>query len=276
MERKTVNGFNKLGYSVKSLINHKALLISILIALGLSLFYIWKNWSIFSLTSQHLYSDFIDPVVNIFTFLTALLIGFYNLYENWKDSLEKRLSIFYIYYYDSMEEIERSLIEIPSDKQDAKLKKEKYIQFLKSNELKEKTSYCVMICDEALLAHEGDIRNWGQQLGRQLAKANLDFHPFFKLGHKNEIVRIILDNKQKFTRQYMLYVFLESIPQVLVDINAGLLSTENYDDSPTNKIKKFKFIEIEQNEVVNYKEMRHFIDHLKLPTNVKEIEPEVI
>ena len=36
-----------------------------------------------------------------------------------------------------------------------------------------------MVCYEAHLAHEGDIRNWGQQIGYQMcAKQQLDFSPF--------------------------------------------------------------------------------------------------
>lgn len=43
-------------------------------------------------------------------------------------------------------------------------------------------------CYEAVLAHEGDIRNYSQQIGKQMLGGNLNLHPYFEIG-KAEIKR---------------------------------------------------------------------------------------
>jgi len=267
MERKVLSGISKFMLSIMSLSKQTALLISVLFAILLSAAYIGLNWSTFSFSSNHFFEEFIDPVINILTFLTALLIGFYNLYINWKNSIEKRLTVFYIFYFESIKHITESMKDLPAKTQEKKLKD---IEFIEKNHLKEKTSYTVMICDEALLAHEGDIRNWAFQLGKQLAKGDLDLHPFFKLGENNDVVKISLATKAYFTKQYMLYIFLESIPGNVIEVNAGQLSTENYDDSPLSRIKNFKVKEIQQNKVFHYQEMRDYINSLDTITQIED------
>lgn len=273
MKVKILSGSEKLKYSLKSLRNHTALNISIFLAVILSLIYIIFNRSIFQFNSPNFFADFIDPIINIFTFLTALLIGFYNLYSNWKNSLEKRLTVFYVYYYDNLSEIEKTFEELK--KPEEKKKKEMELEFIKQYELSEKVSYCVMICDEALLAHEGDIRNWGQQLGRQFTKGNLDFHPFFTLGYNKDIVKVTIGENVKFTKQYLLYVFLESLPQHIINLGSGLLSTENYDDSPTSKIKYFKIREIDHKKIMSFQESKKFIEEMHYITSSENQSEEL-
>ncbi len=273
MVRKVLSGSEKLKYSLNSLRNHTALNVSIFLAVILSVIYIFLNRSILQFDSPDLFADFIDPIINIFTFLTAILIGFYNLYSNWKNSLEKRLTVFYVYYYDNLSEIIRAYEE--QKKPEEKKKKEMELEFIKHHKLKEKTSYCIMICDEALLAHEGDIRNWGQQLGRQFTKGNLDFHPFFTLGSNKDIVKVTIGEAEKFTKQYLLYVFLESLPLHIINLESGLLSTENYDDSPTSKIMYFKIREIDHKKIMSFQDSKQFIERMDFITKTKNESDEL-
>jgi hypothetical protein len=54
----------------------------------------------------------------------------------------------------------------------------------------------VMICNEAYLSGENDIRAWGQQIGRQMSKnQSLDFNP--DIQQTQTEIRTIIENKKK-------------------------------------------------------------------------------
>jgi hypothetical protein len=120
-----------------------------------------------------------------------------------------------------------------------------------------------MVCEEAFLAHEGDIRNWAQQLGRQIEGDNLSFHAFLTLGKKTEIIRKRISNRSFYTRQYILYMFLDKIPQCIIKNNNGILSTDNYDDRPTSTRTGFKIKEIDYKETLSYVDVQDFIKAMK-------------
>ena len=68
-----------------------------------------------------------------------------------------------------------------------------------------------MVCYEAHLAHEGDIRNWGQQIGFQMCdKQQLDFSPFLdvsRLGVQRAGDSVFV--------HFRAVIYLRKLPQVL-------------------------------------------------------------
>ncbi len=66
----------------------------------------------------------------------------------------------------------------------------------------------VMMCKEAALAGENDIRAWGQQLGKNMAGDNLTFEPFFHIRSdppkRNELLG--------FYKPYLLTMHLTKLP----------------------------------------------------------------
>ncbi|MCO5232091.1 MAG: hypothetical protein M9958_13145 [Chitinophagales bacterium] len=81
--------------------------------------------------------EVIDPVAGIMTFITTLVIFGFQAKKNWEDSLEKMLSVEYIY---------------TGEEQDLLIAK----------------------IENAYLSGESDVRQWAQSLGQQIM-GNLDF-----------------------------------------------------------------------------------------------------
>ncbi|MCK9220720.1 MAG: hypothetical protein M0P47_11815 [Bacteroidales bacterium] len=199
------------------------------------------------------YHESVYPIITLLTFFTALMLGFYNRINEWKNSLEKRLTIIYIYYYESIQDVEINASINPERLKD--------VEFIKKRHLKPKTPYCLMIFEEAALAHEGDIRAWGQSLGQQInCNHRLEFYPFYSLGENKEIV-MVEDGKgdTHITRQYSFFMFLEKIPEVIHNNNCGLLITDNYDDTPVNVKKKFDIREFSYKHHKKYLLLKQFI-----------------
>lgn len=71
----------------------------------------------------------------------------------------------------------------------------------------------VMICKEAHLASEADIRPWGQQIGRQMAGEDLQFYAFFETSDG----RPIRNQQGDIYKPYYLSMFLSEIPERLQD-----------------------------------------------------------
>ncbi len=104
-------------------------LIAIIVFLG-----IW-----YGLDDDHtnIFWEWIDPVAGIMTFITTLAIFWFQARKNWEDSLEKMLTVEYIYTGGE-------------------------------NEL------LIAKIENAYLAGESDVRQWAQSLGQQIM-GNLDF-----------------------------------------------------------------------------------------------------
>lgn len=81
--------------------------------------------------------QWLDPVAGIMTFLTTLTIFWFQAKQKWEDSLEKMLTVEYIYTGGKNEKI-------------------------------------IAIVENAYLSGESDIRQWAQSLGGQIM-GNLDF-----------------------------------------------------------------------------------------------------
>lgn len=204
------------------------------------------------------FNNWIDPVVTVMTFIIAIALGISDIYDKWINSIEKRLTVFYVYYYESLD----SLMATTQSPHSVTIEQE--IEYLNKNSLKEKTPYCMLVFDEAFLPHENDIRNLAQQLGRQQESGELKFHPFITLGKNNSIVMRNIDKENRFTRQYSVFMFLSRIPKCVFQNGYGLKSYDNYDDTPINKKAKFIIKEIDYKQMKEYKESRRFIDTLEI------------
>lgn len=64
-----------------------------------------------------------------------------------------------------------------------------------------------MVCYEAHLAHEGDIRNWGQQIGLQLCDERLELSPYLDIQR----LGIEVDKAATFTH-FQAVIHLKKIP----------------------------------------------------------------
>jgi len=200
------------------------------------------------------YHEIIYPIITLLTFFSAFLLGIFKIYEDWKNTLEKRLTIFYIYYYEDKETIKKISISKPE-------RAIKDIEFIEKKELQPNTPYCFIVFEETALAHEGDIRAWAQSLGQQINDGTrLEFYPFHSLGRNQEIVKV-KDNHEEthITRQYSFFIFLEKIPEIIHINESGILITDNYDDTPINKKKFFKFIKFNYQDHRAYKQIKQFL-----------------
>ena len=66
----------------------------------------------------------------------------------------------------------------------------------------------VMICKDAVLVSEADIRRWGQQIGRQMNKNhNLDFDAFFEIKEGDPAV-----GRGQYYKPYYLVYYLTELP----------------------------------------------------------------
>ena len=69
----------------------------------------------------------------------------------------------------------------------------------------------LMACYNVLLFNESDARAWAQQIGRQMAKDNLDFEPFFQFKDKG----IVTTKNQEKIKQYEMTFYLTKVPEKL-------------------------------------------------------------
>ena len=117
-----------------------------------------------------------DPILGLATFLVAVVIWLTNTAKDWEDRLDKLLTVSYIDLNTNRE---------------------------------------VIRCENAFLAHEGDIRNWGQTLGRQsIGKNPKGFYNSFDFSNILEMKPPEIRHQgQKFYKHYMATFFLTALPK---------------------------------------------------------------
>lgn len=70
-----------------------------------------------------------------------------------------------------------------------------------------------MVCYEAHLPHEGDIRNWAQQIGRQMCHGEyLDFSPYLDLDDLG-----VVNRSGHSFKLYQAVIYLKRVPKNLAD-----------------------------------------------------------
>lgn len=214
---------------------------------------------------------YLEPILTILTFLVALMLGISDLYDRWVNSLKKRITVYFVYYIDSINELKERL---NNSKNPDEIKYLEYeIENINKLNLKEQTPYCVLICEEALLHHENDIRNFSQQIGRQFENGgNLGFCPFMTIGYQKDIIKKTINGETLVLNQYSAFLFLNKFPKCLSD-GKGRIWLNNYDDTPTNTEEKFKIKEINYKSIVSYEESNTYIqgiERVKEKTEISE------
>ena len=117
---------------------------------------------------------FVERIALVLTLLAAFLLWLRELDKDWEDSLPKRLTVKF-----TMSDPNKPLME----------------------------------CHEAYLAHEADIRNWGQQIGQQMNKQKrLSFDPNMQTENPQ-----ILTKCGKPYKLYTIIFFLAEKPEVFND-----------------------------------------------------------
>jgi hypothetical protein len=112
-----------------------------------------------------------DPLLGLSTFLVAIVIWLTNTAMDWEDNLEKKLTIIYKHSLDNRE---------------------------------------VIRCEKAYLAHEGDIRNWGQSLGQQTI-GNTKVRFLFNASKFDKVDKIEKLNNRYF-KHYIATFYLVELP----------------------------------------------------------------
>lgn len=138
-----------------------------------------KNLDVTSLDSW--WNAWGDPVTGLSTFLVAIVIWLSNTAKDWEDRLDKKLTVIY---------------QLPSE-----------------------NNREVIRCENAFLAHEGDIRNWGQSLGQQTIGKNQQHRlVYFDFSNSMEVRQpdIKLSNGH-FYKHYTAIFYLKSLPKDILE-----------------------------------------------------------
>ncbi len=117
----------------------------------------------------------------------------------------------------------------------------------------------IMTCHEAFLSGEADIRQWGQQIGSQMAGELLSFYPFISSAKESNRYDITL--KEVF-KPYEVIFYLKTIPNANKKLaDKYLVWWDNTDKTKGNKHvyfssqpSKYKSIKDAENELVLQKE----------------------
>lgn len=81
----------------------------------------------------------------------------------------------------------------------------------------------LLICKNAILTSEGDIRQWGQQIGSQMNRNQaLKFEPFFEINIGKPIVKY-----GEYFKPYYLIYFLSDLPSDIPNIQS-LFNNQQY------------------------------------------------
>lgn len=118
-----------------------------------------------------------DPVLGLSTFLVAIVIWLSNTAKDWEERLSKKLTVSYLLLSDNNREVIR--------------------------------------CENAFLAHEGDIRNWGQSLGQQSIGKDTE-HRLIYFDYSNTMILekpIIVPGQKEFYKHYVAIFYLKSLPK---------------------------------------------------------------
>lgn len=185
--------------------------------LYLIMFYSYKFEGI---NIQDKWYNFLDPIASIMTFITTLAIFYMQAKTKWENSIEKRLSVTYIF--------------VGNDGDEDNVEVAKII--------------------DAYLPSESDARAWAQSLGSQIM-GNLDFDM-----HWDESKSKIEFNEKlgDFVKRYSLKVYLTTDPRNVISLKTQKEKTILFEDPEkiivTNdklekfKNKKFKHSKLSQDE----------------------------
>ncbi len=182
-------------------------LIAILLTLGTIVWVVISNQCDFGEMNQdNWWIKWFDPVIGLSTFIVAIVIWLMNTAKYWEDSLDKKLSVVY----------------------------------------KESGGRTVIQIENAFLAHEGDIRQWGQTLGRQAVGKGKDGRDIYFDINSNIVLEkpVVVKNNSTYFKHYSVLFMLTKLPPENIDgenLEKGMFL---WDEGGT----KARFIPNENNE----------------------------
>lgn len=295
---KTTNQLRLLFKSIFSKTNYIAIFFLVIAVLACFMIYklgfaVWN-----SSDNQQAWTTAIDPFITIMTFLIAALIGVKNIREDWEHSIEKRLTIVFLFSPSIMPElnIEQIDLKIKSleeelkkayntsietfDRQETMLKekeklkseisKSKFDKFLLASKLELMKIYPVAICLEAFLINENDIRAFAQQVGAQMSgERNLEILPYFHtgrpiIGEKKYYNSFLSKNDRKWVKNYIIGIYLKQIPVKWIEMGVIQVWDGNYEDTPNNQTYSLNIKESSLEIIDNYYELCKFIEENKI------------
>lgn len=297
MEENNIKKSNQLVLTLNALLSKNNYLLGIILVLGIvgagAMFYF--KFVQGGKTNADCWTGTIDPLITWFTFWVAILIGLRNIRKDWDANLEKRLTVIFLfspakYPTAKLDDLEATLESIKSELENLNKNKDDFSSetsnkknhlttrinninndwFILKNKLEINAIYPVAICLESLLMHEEDIRNWAQQIGRQMAGGQLlNLLPFQHKG--KETIRKVsyynsFLNKQdkKWVKHYLFGVYLSSLPTEWIKENKVMVVDDNYEDTPVNTKYDIKICKTSLEIVDNYDKLHAFIESNKI------------
>lgn len=272
-----------LGFAKRfmAVIGHKwwysVFVLVLFMGVALIVFRINGAMNIWSVGDSVAYSKYIDPILSIFTFVLAAIIGLQNLDRAWTDSLDKRLSVCFYYKYDKNEFIELELKDIKKKAQELsqglkelndKARKQvlgeiaRYHQEIGRREMKLESGiyYPLIFCFDAVLGHESDIRSWAQQLGAQVDGGRFLKFSAQQVYGKKEKTPLVIEGKSKFVLHYSFGYCLNSIPNVVLKEKMTLIDDNNFNNTEQIKRRKIVTKEIKLAIIKSRDSLRRFVD----------------
>lgn len=151
-----------------------------------------------------LYARWIDPVLTLFTFVLAFIIGYQNLRKEWEENMSKRLSVVFLY-------------------------QAKDDPAIPTNGLIPGQSYPLIIYFESTLGVESDIRAWALQLGKQATGED-----FLKLKSKQSFGKketLFIPAANKFVMHYTYTCYLSELPERVKGAGQTIVIDEHHSDA---------------------------------------------
>jgi len=229
--------------------------------------------------NKNFWTHIIEPFITAITFLLASAFGIIGIYKSWENSLSKRVTYAFVFSFNKTyienlkkgefegkfpnEEYFKTLNDKIDEKDNFLVLYKKYFKKLGLKEWPDENDlYLIMVCYEAVLLHEDDLRNWAQQIGAQIATGgehtNLSFFPFFKILSP-QIRSLKIKNEKIFFKHYFYTSYLQKIPGkdadrfLIYDTEDPIENgwEDNYDDIPSNVKFRFRIRKIRDHEILD-------------------------
>ena len=192
-----------------------------------------------------LWSNFWDPLVTSLTLLSTLALAIYNIFKNWEHNREKRITVIFIYNYQTKDAHGIDLILDNNHK-----------DFIKNNNIIQGKSYPIMICFEAQLSGENDMRQWAQQIGGQMSGGRLEFFPYFETIEIDLNQNITQTNSEKplfkVINHHIIVMHLRTIPTTVIEAKGAIIWDDNYANTAKNIVQNIKINTIEKSDYQSY------------------------
>ena len=101
---------------------------------------------------------FWEPTLQFSILVIAFVVWWGEVAQDWENGLPRRLTVWFLYPRQPADPVQSSAHPEPKGPAGA-------------------LGQVALLCEEAYLADEGDIRTWGQSIGGQMAKGFLSFEP---------------------------------------------------------------------------------------------------